>query len=64
MVYAFECDRCQIRVYSATPKRARGCPLCGEPMAVAPVDRAAGRPGVRAPSGARASADDAPRPAR
>jgi hypothetical protein len=37
MVYAFECEPCQIRVYSASPKRARGCPLCDKPMPGAPV---------------------------
>jgi hypothetical protein len=37
MVYAFECEPCQIRVYSASPKRARGCPLCDQPMPGTPV---------------------------
>lgn len=37
MVYAFECERCQIRVYSAKPKRTRGCPLCAQPMDGAPL---------------------------
>jgi hypothetical protein len=37
MVYAFSCEPCQIRVYSANPKRARGCPACDEPMHGAPV---------------------------
>jgi predicted RNA-binding Zn-ribbon protein involved in translation (DUF1610 family) len=63
MVYAFECDGCQIRVYSATPKRARGCPMCGEAMAMAPVDRAAGKPAARVEPGTPvpAPADDSPR---
>jgi hypothetical protein len=41
MVYAFVCEPCQIRVYSAGPKRARGCPLCDKPMSGAPVERMA-----------------------
>jgi hypothetical protein len=38
MVYAFECEPCQVRVYSATATRARGCPLCGETMTRAPLE--------------------------
>jgi hypothetical protein len=41
MVHAFKCETCQIRVYSATAKRRRDCPLCGEPMQGSPVDRPA-----------------------
>jgi hypothetical protein len=43
MVYAFQCEPCQIRVYSASPKRARGCPACDEPMHGTPVAERASR---------------------
>jgi hypothetical protein len=39
MVYAFQCEPCQVRVYSANPKRARGCPVCEQPMQGSPVVR-------------------------
>ena len=50
MVYAFECEPCQIRVYSASPKRARGCPVCDQPMHGAPVVARGGRKLTAAPS--------------
>lgn len=48
MVHAFVCEPCRIRVYSAAPKRPRGCPLCGEAMTVAAVQST--RPGAPAAS--------------
>jgi hypothetical protein len=39
MVYAFVCEPCQIRVYSASPRRARGCPVCDKEMSGGPVER-------------------------
>ena len=45
MVYAFECERCQVKVYSASPNRTRGCPVCSQPMRVEPVaDRGVSSP--------------------
>jgi hypothetical protein len=49
MVYAFECADCQVRVYSASPKRARGCPLCDRAMTAHPVSAAAPDPAARIP---------------
>jgi hypothetical protein len=37
MVYAFECDRCQVRVYRASTRGTRKCPMCAEPMRAEPV---------------------------
>ena len=54
MVYTFECADCQVRVYSASPKRARGCPLCERAMTAHPHPaptrgRAAKPPGPQSP---------------
>jgi hypothetical protein len=63
MVYAFECERCQIRVYSAGPNRARGCPVCAEPMDGAPVVRRGGERVAPAPSPLDPRAPGPPQPA-
>ena len=46
MVYAFECERCQVKVYSVSPRRERGCPVCSRPMSVVPVSERAVERGV------------------
>jgi hypothetical protein len=54
MVYAFECERCQLKVYSVSPRRERGCPVCSQPMTAVPLSErrsAPTPPPQAAPSG-------------
>ena len=64
MVYRFECADCQVRVYSASPNRARGCPLCARAMTAhphpAPLRGRAMKPPAPAPPLGAASRSVAP----
>jgi len=49
MVYRFECADCQVRVYSFSPNRARGCPLCTRAMTAHPHPASPRGPAVKQP---------------